>query len=84
MMDDFLEIKYKVRFQFHVKWDTYWTVMDENETHPIPSVDSVHRLTAWSRVLLKKLPVVQLLKNFPTFYGTQRFITCSQEPDTGP
>jgi hypothetical protein len=25
--------------------------------------------------LLEKLPVVQLLKNFPTFYGSQRFIT---------
>jgi hypothetical protein len=27
---------------------------------------------------------VQLLKNFPTFYGTRRFITCSQESFTGP
>jgi hypothetical protein len=25
--------------------------------------------------LLEKLPVVQLLKNFPAFYGMQRFIT---------
>jgi hypothetical protein len=25
--------------------------------------------------LLEKLPVVQLLKNLPTFYGTWRFIT---------
>jgi hypothetical protein len=27
------------------------------------------------RVLLEKLPIVQPLKNFPVFYGTQRFIT---------
>jgi hypothetical protein len=26
--------------------------------------------TPWSWVLLEKLPVTQLLKNFPTFYGT--------------
>jgi hypothetical protein len=25
--------------------------------------------------LLEKPPIVQLLKNFPAFYGTQRFIT---------
>jgi hypothetical protein len=28
----------------------------------------------WSWALLEKLPIVQLLKNFPAFYGTQRFI----------
>jgi prolipoprotein diacylglyceryltransferase len=27
-----------------------------------------------SWALLEKLPVMQLLKNFPTFYGTRRFI----------
>jgi hypothetical protein len=26
-------------------------------------------------VRLEKLPIVQPLKNFPAFYGTQRFIT---------
>jgi len=36
-------------------------------------------LTPWSRVLLEKLIVTQLVKKFPTFYGTQRFITI-QEP----
>jgi hypothetical protein len=29
----------------------------------------------WSWALLEKLPTVQLLKNFPEFCGTQRFIT---------
>jgi len=32
-------------------------------------------LTPWSRVLLEKLTVFQLLKKFPTFYGTRKFIT---------
>jgi hypothetical protein len=31
--------------------------------------------TPWRSVLLEKLPVGQLLKNFPAFYGTQRFIS---------
>jgi hypothetical protein len=44
-----------------------------------------HPLThSWSWDLLEKRPVVQLLKNFPAFYGTRRFITWSQEPSTGP
>ena len=32
-------------------------------------------LTPWSRVLLEKLTVSQLVKKFPTFYGNRRFIT---------
>ena len=32
-------------------------------------------LTPWSRVLLEKLTVSQLVKKFPTFYGTRKFIT---------
>jgi hypothetical protein len=32
-------------------------------------------LTPWSRILIEKAPVAQLLKNFPKFYGTRRFIT---------
>jgi hypothetical protein len=30
---------------------------------------------SWSWALLEKLPIVQLLKNFPAFYGTRRLIT---------
>jgi hypothetical protein len=33
------------------------------------------KLTTWSRVLLGKLITAQLVKKFPIFYGTQRFIT---------
>ena len=32
-------------------------------------------LSPWSRVLLEKLPVSQLVKKFPAFYGTRRSIT---------
>jgi len=32
-------------------------------------------LTPWSRVLLEMLTGSQLLKKFPAFYGTRRFIT---------
>ena len=32
-------------------------------------------LAPWSRVLLEKLTSFQLVKKFPTFHGTQRFIT---------
>jgi hypothetical protein len=35
--------------------------------HPVPH--------SWSRALLENLPIVQLLENFPAFYGTRRFIT---------
>jgi hypothetical protein len=35
-----------------------------------------HSLThSWSWALLEKLPIVQLLKNFPAFYGTRRFVS---------
>jgi len=40
---------------------------------------TVHRiyylLTPWGRVLLQKLTGLQLVKKFPAFYGTRRFIT---------
>jgi len=32
-------------------------------------------LTPWSRVLLEKLTGLQLLKKFPAFYGTRKFVT---------
>ena len=34
-----------------------------------------HSLTPWSRVLLEKLTGSQLVKKYPAFYGTPRFIT---------
>jgi hypothetical protein len=35
----------------------------------------LYELTPWSRGLLEKLTVSQLVKKFPPFYGIRRFIT---------
>ena len=37
-------------------------------------------LAQWSRVLLERLTVSQLVKNFPPFCGTRRFITALTIP----
>jgi hypothetical protein len=37
-------------------------------------VDGTLRAHSWSLARLEK-PTVELLKNFPAFYGTQKFIT---------
>ena len=37
-------------------------------------------LTPWCRVLLEKLTGLQLVKKFPAFYGTRRFITAHLHP----
>ena len=35
----------------------------------------IYLLTSWCRVLLEKLTDLQLVKKFPAFHGTRRFIT---------
>ena len=35
----------------------------------------IYLLTPWCRVLLEKLTGLQLVKKFPAFHGTRRFIT---------
>jgi len=42
--------------------------------HKIAKSD-YYLLTAWCRVLLEKLIGLQLVKKFPAFHGTRRFIT---------
>jgi len=42
---------------------------------PFRYVQRTYLLTPWCRVLLEKLTGLQLVKKFPTFYGTRRFIT---------
>jgi hypothetical protein len=39
------------------------------------SLHTYNYLTSWSWDLPQKPPIVQLLKDFPAFYGTRRFIT---------
>jgi hypothetical protein len=44
-------------------------------THSLVNRGTGKELTTWSRVLLKKLTSLQLVKKFPKFYGTRRFIS---------
>ena len=51
-----------------------------NECLPVSIVTAIIRpmlylLTPWCRVLLEKLTGLQLVKRFPAFHGTRRFIT---------
>ena len=39
------------------------------------TVDNTYLLTAWCRVLPEQLTGLQLVKKFPAFHGTRRFIT---------
>jgi hypothetical protein len=48
------------------------------------SYHTVLRCTQKSRVIIEKLIIAHLLKIFPAFYETRRFITYSQDPATGP
>ena len=38
-------------------------------------IQKIYLLTPWCRVLLEKLTSLQLVKKFPAFHGTRRFIT---------
>jgi hypothetical protein len=49
-------------------------IVSSNETM-ITRQKSAFQLTPWSRVLPDKLKCPKLLKKFPAFYGTRRFIT---------
>ena len=41
---------------------------------------STYLLAPWCRVLLEKLTGLQLVKKFPAFYGTRRFVTALTSP----
>jgi hypothetical protein len=48
----------------------------ETTRKPVYHIPFSYSLThSWSRALLEKPPIVQLLKSFPAFYGTRKFIT---------
>ena len=42
---------------------------------PDDHISGTYLLTPWCRVLLEKLTGLQLVKKFPAFHGTRRFIT---------
>jgi len=51
---------------------------------PTESTLLIYLLTPWSRVLFEKLTVCQLVKKFPAFYGTRKFITAFKCPQPVP
>ena len=59
-----------------IEISTFYRVVPWTDTY-ICEFKSRHTylLTPWCRVLLEKLAGLQLVKKFPAFYGTQRFIT---------
>jgi len=52
----------------NIQWDI-------NQTQQNYIMFIILLLTPWCRVLLEKLTGLQLVKKFPTFHGTRRFIT---------
>ena len=51
------------------------TIPQEGAARLLETVDNTFLLTPWSRVHLVKLTGLRLVKKFPAFYGTRRFIT---------
>jgi len=48
---------------------------EANKNPGLCPIKGQYLLTSWSRVLLEKLVGFQLVKKFPSFYGTRMFIT---------
>ena len=56
---------------FPLAGSTRWRFLQTNGNNR----RATYLLTPWCRVLLEKLTGLQLVKKFPAFYGTRRFIT---------
>ena len=67
------------REQTQRTWNPQARLQNESYTSDIPVhtrwVVYTYLLTPWCRVLLEKLTGLQLVKKFPAFYGTRKFIT---------
>ena len=61
----------KVKFTYH----TTTTTATTTTTTKAAATTYTYSLTPWCRVLLEKLTGLQLVKKFPAFHGTRRFIT---------
>jgi hypothetical protein len=62
-------------YNFNFKYSSWISCTCKGTRKKMHASMQYNQLTPWSRVLLGKLPVAQLLKNFPTFYRTRRFVT---------
>jgi hypothetical protein len=60
-----------VRLRLMLELFSLYSQLERTDTFSILT----YLLTPWSRVLLEKLTGWQLVKKFPTFYGTRRLIT---------
>ena len=61
-----------------VLYVTYFIFVGSHRTHLVQSArkkNNTYLLTPWCRVLLEKLTGLQIVKKFPAFHGTRRFIT---------
>ena len=58
-----------------VVWISTWHALWRWEFYRESYWKLTYLLTPWSRVLLEKLASLQLVKKFPAFYGTRRFLT---------
>jgi hypothetical protein len=54
-----------------------------HQTHTFVTFTTNKQQTPWSKVILEKLIVAQLLKKFSTFLEPDGSLPCSQEPATG-
>jgi len=50
-------------------------MIDQKKIWKMWIISTTYLLTPWCRILLDKLTGLQLVKKFPAFYGTRRFIT---------
>ena len=53
----------------------YYNFRSTQHMHTARSLMTLYSLTPWCRVLLQKLTGLQLVKKFPAFHKTRRFIT---------
>ena len=60
---------YKLRYTSYQLWSL------DKKLQTISHLILTYLLTPWCRVLLEKLTGLQLVKKFPAFHGTRRFIT---------
>ena len=70
-------LKYQVSLpKFYLHLSLYVThVLHPMTFNLIARLIYIYLLTPWCRVLLEKLTGLQLVKKFPAFHGTRRFIT---------
>ena len=65
----------RVLLKYNSPWSDYWKILCLNCWVLIECHLFTYWLTPWCRVLLEQLTGLQIVKKFPAFHGTRRFIT---------